>query len=164
MGFDTRIGTRGARQPKGRLMRWMNRVMASRIRRKGGNAMGMNVLVLVTLGRKSGVERETPVGWFPGPDDSWVIVASAAGAAGNPAWYYNLAAHPGRVRVEMGGRSTAVTAEQLAGAERAEAWRQINGVAPRFAEYQTKTDRELPIIRLTPRSSRHSADQIIPRQ
>ncbi len=152
MGFDTRNGTRGARQPKGRLMRWMNRMMASRIRRKGGRAMGMNVLVLTTLGRKSGVRRETPVGWFPGPDGSWLDVASAAGAAGNPAWYYNLAAHPERVRVEIGSRSTAAVAEQLAGAERTQAWRQITAAAARFAEYQTKTDRELPIIRLMPQS------------
>ncbi|MBB2943372.1 deazaflavin-dependent oxidoreductase (nitroreductase family) [Actinoplanes lutulentus] len=150
MGFDTRNGTRGARQPNGRLMRLMNRVMTGRIRRKGGNAMGMNVLVLVTVGRKSGVERETPVGWFPGPDGSWLIVASAAGAAGNPAWYYNLAAHPDRVRVEIGSQSVPVIAEQLSGTERDEAWRQITTKAPRFSEYQTKTDRELPIIRLTP--------------
>ena len=150
MGFDTRTGTRGARQPKGRLMRWMNRVMARRIRRKGGNAMGMNVLVLVTLGRKSGVERETPVGWFPGPDDSWVIVASAAGAAGNPAWYYNLAAHPDQVWIETPGGKVAVTAQQLHGAERDQAWQQITTAAPRFAKYQQATDRELPIIRLVP--------------
>jgi deazaflavin-dependent oxidoreductase (nitroreductase family) len=152
MGFDTRAGTRGARQPKGPLMRLVNRVMASRIRRSGGRSGRMNALVLTTLGRKTGVKRETPVGWFPGPDDSWLIVASAAGAAGNPAWYYNLAAHPEDVRVEVDGRSVAVVAEQLAGAERDEAWRQITTTAPRFAEYQTKTDRELPVIRLTPRA------------
>jgi deazaflavin-dependent oxidoreductase (nitroreductase family) len=152
MGFDTHNGTRGARQPKGPLMRLMNRVMSKRIR-KGRSAMGINVLVLVTVGRKSGVERETPVGWFPGPDGSWLIVASAAGAAGNPAWYYNLAANPDQVRVEMGGRSVPVNAEQLAGPERAEAWKQITTTAPRFAQYQTKTDRELPIIRLSPRSA-----------
>lgn len=151
MSFDTRKGTRGARQPNGWLMRLMNKVMARQIR-KGGRPMGMNALVLVTVGRKSGLPRENPVGWFPGPDGSWLIVASAAGAAGNPAWYYNLSAHPKLVRVEIGSQSTAVNAEQLAGAQRAEAWRQITAAAPRFAEYQTKTDRELPVIRLVPRS------------
>jgi deazaflavin-dependent oxidoreductase (nitroreductase family) len=152
MGFDTRSGTRGARQPKGPMMRLMNRVMASRIRRKTDSG-GMTTVVLITSGAKSGAERQTPVVWFPEPAGSWLIVASAAGAPGNPAWYYNLAAHPDQVRVEGAGRSVAVLAEQLAGAERDEAWRQITSTAPRFAEYQTKTDRELPVIRLTARTS-----------
>src|SRR6266498_2498821 len=81
-----------------------------------GTVMGMNALVLTTIGRKSGVERQTPVGRFPGQDGSWLIVASAAGAAGHPAWYYNLAAHPDQVWIEMAGRKVAVTAEQLHGA------------------------------------------------
>lgn len=111
----------------------------------------MNALVLTTVGRKSGIERQTPVGWFPGEDDSWLIVASAAGAAGHPAWYYNLAAHPDKLWVESAGTRTAVKAEQLRGAEREEAWRQITAAAPRFAQYQEGTDRELPVIRLTHR-------------
>ena len=80
-------------------------------------------------------------------------MASAAGAAGNPAWYYNIAAHPDRVRVEVDGRTIEVTAEQLHGAERDQAWQQITSAAPRFASYQDKTDRELPVIRLVPRLS-----------
>jgi deazaflavin-dependent oxidoreductase (nitroreductase family) len=83
--------------------------------------LGFNALVLTTIGRKNGVERQTPVGWFPGQDDSWLIVASAAGAARNPAWYHNLAAHPDQVWIETAGRKAAVTAEQLHGAERDEA-------------------------------------------
>jgi len=47
--------------------------------------MGFNALLLTTVGRKTGTERTTPVGWFPGKDGSWLIVASANGAAGNPA-------------------------------------------------------------------------------
>jgi deazaflavin-dependent oxidoreductase (nitroreductase family) len=148
--FDTRNGTRGARQP-GRWILPLNKLMVKRIR-KSGRAMGFNALVLTTVGRKSGTERETPVGWFPGNDGSRLIVASAAGAARNPAWYYNLAAHPDKVQIETGGRKIAVTAQELHGAERDEAWRQITSTAPRFAQYQEKTDRELPIIRLMPRS------------
>jgi deazaflavin-dependent oxidoreductase (nitroreductase family) len=151
MSFDTRPGTRGARQPGGRWMLWLNKLAARRIRRKGG-MMGFNALLLTTIGRKSGLERTSPVGWFPGQDDSWLIVASAAGAPGNPAWYYNIAAHPDKVQIEVGGRTLAVSAEQLHGAERAKAWEQITAAAPRFAQYQHKTDRELPIIRLVPRS------------
>jgi deazaflavin-dependent oxidoreductase (nitroreductase family) len=129
----------------------MNNWASRRLRRKGGQMMGFNALVLTTVGRKSGLERTNPVGWFPGTDGSWLIVASAAGAARNPAWYYNIAAHPDQVQVEIDGRKVAVTPEQLHGAERDGAWRQITAAAPRLAGYQEKTDRELPIIRLVPR-------------
>ncbi|MEV5965635.1 nitroreductase/quinone reductase family protein [Kribbella sp. NPDC051952] len=149
MSFDTRAGTRGARQPRGRVMKWMNRLMSRRIRRTS-TFMGFNALILTTVGRKSGAERTTPVGWFP-DDGNWLIVASAAGAPGNPAWYYNLAAHPDQVRIEVDGRTVEVRAEQLHGAERAAAWERITAASPRFAEYQVKTDRELPVIRLVPR-------------
>jgi len=152
MSFDTTAGTRGGRQPAGFTFRWGNKLMASRVRRKG-KFLDFNALVLTTVGRKTGAERTTPVGWFPGPDGSWLIVASAAGAKGNPAWYYNIAAHPDQVRIEVEGRTVAVVAEQLHGTERAEAWQQITAAAPRFAQYQQKTDRELPIIRLVPRSA-----------
>jgi deazaflavin-dependent oxidoreductase (nitroreductase family) len=152
MSFDTHSGTRGARQPRGRVMRWMNNLMARRIRRRpGGKFMGFDALVLTTIGRKSGAERTTPVGWFPGSDGSWLIVASAAGAPGNPDWYYNLAAHPDQVRIDVGGRTVDVLAEQLHGPERDEAWKLITTAAPRFAEYQVKTDRELPVIKLVER-------------
>jgi len=152
MSFDTTAGTRGARQPGGFVFLWGNKLMASRIR-KSGKFQGFNALVLTTVGRKTGRERSTPVGWFPGPDGSWLIVASANGAKGNPAWYYNIAAHPDQVQIEVDGRKVAVVAEQLHGAERAAAWQHITAASPRFAQYQQKTDRELPIIRLVPRSA-----------
>ncbi len=148
MSFDTRNGTRGSRQPSGPFFRWMNNLMARRLRRKGGKMMGFNALVLTTVGRKSGTERSNPVGWFPGRDGSWLIVASAAGAARNPAWYYNIAAHPDKVRIQVDGQTVPVTAEQLHDAERDEAWQQITVASPRFAQYQQKTDRQLPVIRL----------------
>jgi deazaflavin-dependent oxidoreductase (nitroreductase family) len=131
-------------------MAWFNRRMARRIRGKGGKAMGLDPLLLITVGAKSGQVRETPVARFAGPDGSWYVVASANGAPRNPAWYYNLAAHPDRVRVVVDGAETAVTAEQLHGEEREAAWRLITGAQPRFAKYGTKTDRAIPIIRLTP--------------
>ncbi|WP_405065287.1 nitroreductase family deazaflavin-dependent oxidoreductase [Kribbella sp. NBC_01510] len=151
MSFDTQPGTRGARQPKGRMMSWMNRLMARRVRRRGAKFLGFNAMALTTVGRKSGLERTTPVGWFPGTDGSWLVVASAAGAPGNPDWYYNLAAHPDQVRIDVDGKTVDVRAEQLHGPERAQAWDQITTAAPRFAQYQVKTDRELPVIRLVPR-------------
>ncbi|HKX03549.1 MAG TPA: nitroreductase/quinone reductase family protein [Methylomirabilota bacterium] len=155
MSFETRAGSRGGRQPGtgGPVGRWFTKLAINRIRRTGKMpGLGFNALVLTTLGRKTGVERATPVGWFPGKDGSWLIVASAAGAAKNPAWYHNIAAHPDKVQIETPGRRMDVVAEQLQGAEREEAWRQITAAAPRFAKYQEKTDRELPIIRLVTRS------------
>lgn len=151
MNFDTQAGTRGARVPSGWLARSVNKLAAGRIR-KGGKFMGFNALILTTVGRRSGAERTNPVGWFPGKDGSWLIVASAAGTASNPAWYYNIAAHPDKVQIEVNGRKIGVAAEQLHGAERTEAWGQIVATAPRFGQYQQKTDRELPVIRLVARS------------
>ena len=81
------------------------------------------------------------------------IVASKGGAPENPAWYYNLAAHPEQVSIEFSGRTEAVIAEQLHGPERESAWRQITAASQRFADYQDKTDRELPVIRLRARQA-----------
>ena len=153
MSFDTHAGTRGGRKPPAWLARVVNGMASGQIRRKGGKFQGFNALILTTVGRKSGADRTNPVGWFPGKDGSWLIVASAAGTAGNPAWYYNIAAHPDQVQIEVEGRKVAVTAEQLHGTDRAEAWDQIVAAAPRFGGYQRKTDRELPVIRLVARSS-----------
>jgi deazaflavin-dependent oxidoreductase (nitroreductase family) len=148
MSFDTPGGTRGARQPRaGLMMRWVNQMAAGRIRRSG-KMMGFNALILTTIGAKTGAARTNPVGWFPWTDGSRLIVASAAGAPGNPAWYYNIAAHPDKVRIEVDGQTIGVTADQLHGQEREEAWKQITASAPRFAGYQQKTDRQLPVIRL----------------
>lgn len=149
MSFDTPRGTRGARQPRaGLLLRMFNRNAANRFRRTG-KLIGINGLILTTVGAKSAVERTSPVGWWPGPDGSWLIVAAANGAAHNPAWYHNLAAHPDKAWIEVQGRRIAVRAEQLHGAARAQAWDQIATSTPRFARYQDQTDRELPVIRLT---------------
>ena len=153
MSFDTENGTRGARQPTGAFLRWTNTLMSRRIARKGkAPGMGFDALVLITLGAKTGEERRIPLGWFPGQDGSWLIVAAAAGAPKNPAWYYNLAAHPDRVSVQIPGGTVTVTAEQLHGAEREKAWNQIVTASAQFAKYQQKTDRELPVIRLAKKS------------
>src|SRR5262249_14944882 len=94
MSFDTHAGTRGGCQPRaGLLVRLANRTAASRCRRSR-KMWGLNGLILTTVGARSGAERTTPVGWWPGPDGSWLIVAAANGGARNPAWYHNIAAHP----------------------------------------------------------------------
>jgi len=128
-----------------------NKVMARRIRKKGGSLWGMRVLVLITIGAKTGARRETPVAWFPGPDGTWHLAASAAGAAHNPGWYHNLAAHPDQVSIVVDGEEIPVTATQLHGQEREQAWSEIKAAGGRWTDYESKTDRVIPIIRLARR-------------
>lgn len=155
MSFQTPTGTRGTRFPlPGFVVRLVNRVMTRRVRRSGGRRLmgGQDVLVLTTVGARTGQERSTPLAWVPGDDGTWLVVASAAGQVRNPAWFHNLAAHPDRVRVELDGQRVDVTATQLHGEERAAAWERIVAVAPRFAQYQEATDRKLPVVRLSRRA------------
>ncbi|MFE6511788.1 nitroreductase/quinone reductase family protein [Nocardioides sp. NPDC057767] len=150
MSFDTRNGTRGARQITANpLLRLGNKLMMRRARKSNATMAGMRLLVLTTIGKQSGEPRSTPLAWFPGGDDTWLVAASAGGGARNPAWYYNIAANPDRVTIEMGGETIPVVAEQLHGEERARAWDEIKADASNFATYETKTDREIPVIRLT---------------
>ena len=151
MSFDTPHGTRGAKLPSKKLMNWINAWNMRRIRGKAPKVMGFPSLVLSTVGAKSGAPRHTPVAYFPDGSDSWLICASAAGAAKNPDWYYNLRAHPDKVQIQFDGRTIAVIPEQLSGHAREQAWRHITSNAKRFAGYEQKTDRELPVIRLRAR-------------
>ncbi len=127
--------------------------MSTQHRRKGYTFMGMDVLFLTTIGRRTDQRRETPVAWFPDGDNAWLIVASAGGSAHNPAWYHNIAAHPDQVWIELPRRRLQVLPEQLEGARREERWKRIVQAQPRYAKYQDKTDRLLPLIRLVPAST-----------
>jgi deazaflavin-dependent oxidoreductase (nitroreductase family) len=152
MAFEkTQSGTRGTNMPSfvTPVMKLMNNQMIRRFRRSGGKAAGMDGLVLTTVGAKTGQRRQTLLGTFPDGDGAWLIVASAGGATKNPAWYHNLAAHPDQAQIEVGGKTVNVTATQLAGQERAAAWQRITAAQPRYAGYVKKTDRVLPVIRLT---------------
>jgi deazaflavin-dependent oxidoreductase (nitroreductase family) len=114
----------------------------------GDRFMGMDLLYLTTVGAKSGQKRQSPVSRFPDGDDAWLVVASNNGSARHPAWYHNLKAHPDQVWIEVAGSSTPVTVEELTGPRREDAWRRIVAAQPRFAGYQEKTDRVLPVVRL----------------
>ena len=152
--FDGRPGSRGARQPGRRAALWINGFVAKRLRNGAKKTPGFNfdLLLLTTTGRKSGRERTTPLGFTADGRGGWLVAASANGAAGNPDWYHNLAAAPGKARIEVGGATIAVTAEQLHGAEREAAWRRLTASIPRFGKYPQQTDRVIPVIRLTPHS------------
>ena len=146
----TPAGTRGKSMPgvNSPISKWVNNMVLRRGRSKG-RMMGMDVLVLHTVGAKTGQPRQTLLSWFPDGDSAWLICAAFGGNAKNPAWYHNLAAHPEQVEIEIGGRQVKVTPSQLTGEERAAAWQRITTTLPRFNGYATKTDRELPVIRLT---------------
>jgi len=152
--FEGRPGTRGARQPSGRIMLRINSFIARRVR-KGSKTPGFafDILLLTSTGRKSGQERTTPLGWVADGNGGWLIAASANGAVGNPAWYHNLAAAPDRARIEVNGATVQVYAEQLHGADREAAWQKLATAIPRFSKYPKQTDREIPVIRLIPRAS-----------
>ena len=152
MTFNTPSGSRGVSQPgiAKQFLKLFNKFSAGRIR-KTGKFGELPSLVLTTIGSKTGQERKTPLAYFPADGGGWLIVASFAGAAKNPSWYYNLGAHPDQVFIEFAGRRESVVAEQLHGSEREAAWRQITAASQRFKEYQEKTDRELPVIRLRTR-------------
>ena len=142
------------KQP-GALSRWMQRTMNARmnrkIRRGRGDFMGMDVLILNTVGNRSGQPRETPVAWFADGADAWLVVASGGGSR-HPAWHVNLMAHPDRASIELPGRDTVPVAPHLLdGADRAQAWQRIAAAQPRIAKYQSKSDREYPVVRLTKR-------------
>lgn len=111
----------------------------------------MPALVLTTVGRKTGAERRTPLAYIPDGDGAWLVIAAYAGAATNPAWYHNLAAHPDHASIELDGATHPVIAEELHGSQREIAWQKITTANNRFAKYQDKTDRQLPVIRLTVR-------------
>jgi len=106
---------------------------------------------LNTIGTKTGAARANPVGWFTGDDGTWLIVASANGAPHNPAWFHNVVGNPDQVTIDIDRRNVPVIPEPLQGAERERAWKMITAKAPRFAQYEKKTDRVIPVIRLTPR-------------
>jgi deazaflavin-dependent oxidoreductase (nitroreductase family) len=123
-----------------------------RIRRKGGRMMGMDLLILHTVGRRSGQPRQSPLSWFADGEDARLIIASGGGRTYLPDWYVNLVAHPEKVAVELHGEDAVpVTPRRLDGVERDRAWKLIIEAQPRFAKYQDKSDREYPVIRLTPR-------------
>lgn len=112
---------------------------------------GMKILTLTTVGAKSGKEHAVPLAYFPdvGKPGSWLLVASYGGSTKHPAWYVNMARNPDRIWVTMDGRKQRVDAETLSGAQRQAAWDRIVAEAPLYAGYEQKTDREIPVVRIT---------------
>ncbi|MFC9995603.1 nitroreductase/quinone reductase family protein [Nocardia sp. NPDC127526] len=143
-------GTRGNKTMKlNPFTRLMVRLMQRVHRLQGDKFMGMDLLYLTTIGARSGQERRVALSRFA-EGDGWLVLASAGGAKEQPAWYHNLAAHPEQIWAEVAGKKIRVTAEQLEGEAYDATWKRITTDQPRYNGYQSKTDRRIPIIKLTP--------------
>ncbi len=131
-----------------------NQQIIDEFRANGGevktNGFGRGLVLLHSVGAKSGQERVNPVAAIPEDDGSWLIAASKAGAPDNPAWYHNLVAHPD-VDIETPVGQVEVHAEELKGRERDEAWARFTAMSEGFAAYENKTTRVIPVVRLTRR-------------
>ena len=115
---------------------------------QGIEMKGKPVILLTTVGAKSGKLRKTPL-MRVAHDGEYAVVASLGGAPKNPVWYYNIAAHP-RVDLQDGTVHGDYDAREVFGDEKALWWRRAVEVWPDYAEYQRKTDREIPVFVLTP--------------
>jgi deazaflavin-dependent oxidoreductase (nitroreductase family) len=145
-------GTHGVPFPRfpSPIARFFSRLQARGFRRsRGGHTQGgVDAILLHTVGAKSGEPRSVLLGYLPERDDSWLVIASLAGAARNPGWLYNLAHHPDAT-IEFGdGRRVKVTASTLEGVDLEAAWTRIAVDAPEYAKYLSKTDRPIPVVRL----------------
>jgi deazaflavin-dependent oxidoreductase (nitroreductase family) len=143
----TPSGTRGAFFPRP-LLKLLNEVIFRIFRNR--RFTGARILMLTTIGARSGQPRRNTLGCFTDGDNAWIIVGSAGGSARHPGWVFNLAKHPDQVRIEIGNRKLKVRPETISGEERNRVWQQIIAEAPVYADYPSKTDREIPVIRLTP--------------
>ena len=115
---------------------------------QGTEMKGKPVILLTTVGAKSGKLRKTPLMRVT-HDGEYAVVASLGGAPKNPVWYYNIVAHP-RVELQDGTVHGDYEAREVFGDEKALWWQRAVEVWPDYAEYQRNTDREIPVFVLTP--------------
>jgi deazaflavin-dependent oxidoreductase (nitroreductase family) len=106
------------------------------------------LILLTTIGAKTGKIRKTPLMRVE-HDGQYAIVASLGGAPKNPVWYYNVVAHP-RVELQDGPVTKDYEAREVFDDEKATWWERAVEAWPDYAEYQTKTDRQIPVFVLTP--------------
>lgn len=118
---------------------------------RGHEWRGVPTLLLTTRGRKSGLPRRSALIYGVDPTSdraTYVIVASKGGHPHHPLWYRNLTAHP-EVTVQVGPDVFTAVARTVSGPDRARLWDLMCGIWPDYANYQKKTDREIPLVVLT---------------
>ncbi len=114
----------------------------------GGNFEGAPILLLHTVGAKTGRERVHPM-MYRRVGENYAVFASKAGAPTNPDWYHNLVANPA-VRAEIGTQTLDLSARVADSAEREPIWAAQKADFPGFAEYETRTTRQIPVVILEP--------------
>lgn len=115
---------------------------------EGTQLQGKPVILLTTVGAKTGKLRKTPLMRVE-HDGQYAIVASLGGAPKNPVWYHNVVKNP-RVELHDGTVTGDYDAREVFGDEKAIWWQRAVAVWPDYASYQTKTDRQIPVFVLTP--------------
>lgn len=118
---------------------------------EGNTLRGVPIVVITSVGAKSGKLRKTPVMRIE-HDGRYAAVASQGGAPEHPGWYFNFVAHP-RVELQDGADKKEYVAREVTGEEKATWWERAVAVWPPYADYQQKTDREIPVFVLEPVSS-----------
>ena len=133
-----------------------NRQIINEFRAGGGKvsgpAEGFTLLLLHTRGARSGLERVNPVA-YQLMADGWAVFATHAGAPRHPDWFHNVVAQP-ETTIEIGTETIPVRARVATGEERERIWERQKLFFPRFAKYEERTDREIPVVileRLTAR-------------
>jgi deazaflavin-dependent oxidoreductase (nitroreductase family) len=129
----------------GTLHRWMYRVSGGKL---GKSFFGSPILLLTTTGRRTRRPRTWPLTYLLN-GDRLIVIASNGGQPNHPAWYLNLRATP-QVSVQLGDRVRAMVAQTAEGDERARLWSRVVEEYPAYAEYQRKTDRQIPVVVLNP--------------
>ena len=112
----------------------------------GGQFEGAPLLLLTTIGAKSGLSRTNPLVYLV-DDDRYVIIASYAGAPVSPPWYYNLKANP-NVEIEVGTQRFNARAEILDDENRSRVYQRAEELMPAFTDYRNNTTRTIPVIAL----------------
>jgi deazaflavin-dependent oxidoreductase (nitroreductase family) len=118
--------------------------------RIGGTGFGMPVVILTTTGRKSGKQRETMLTAPVHNDDRVVLVASYGGDDRHPAWFLNLRDNPD-VELEMRGKKRPMLARVATAEEKSALWPDVTEAYKGYAQYQTKTERDIPLVILEPK-------------
>ena len=160
MGSETRGPRRDYFTPQGKTLEWITRVHRGLYRATGG-LLGatvfqraepgdrwplrlIQILLLTTTGRKTGLARTTPLPYFV-YEGRVLVVGSYAGGDRHPAWFHNLRANP-EVQVQIRRRRAAATAHELVGAARDHYWTRLVRDWPRYGLYQQQTERTIPLV------------------
>jgi deazaflavin-dependent oxidoreductase (nitroreductase family) len=120
---------------------------------EGTTMRGMPVIILTTRGAKSGKIRKSPL-MRVAHEGTYAVVASLGGAPKHPVWYHNVVADP-RVELQDGPVRQEMTARQVTGEEKALWWDRAVAAYPDYADYQKKTDREIPVFVLEAKATGH---------